>query len=533
MPNYLIPRTSALYVAVLVALSAVYYSGYVGSGFNYADDGNYAQVCYELLTGRDIHDIVLSYGATWFKLGEGLFSLFGVHFLAVRILFFVCLTLTSLLVYTAIVMATGGRGLALLMTAVILMVPPFPATAFYGLGVMMNVAAQMRLATRLANATRSDAIIAGAALAASFLLRPDFGYAFAVALIALIFLAPKPAWRVLFLGTALGFVGVQAIAFLVAIAGGYADVLVSQYLEYPALIAGYLIGGFDRITGHERATIAATVLGRPGRHALLHGDTAGLALLIYFPVLVVVGFAIATAVAWLKNRHASLPVFIVAFFAAATTLPHYFFFRPDLSHVANFMPGYVVLAAVIMTAMFRLNADPNRLKRIVAVIVAGVLMGHMGVYLGLGLNSDATGAIGTSGGRTERFESVNGVDVRVTEAEKAHLTALQDAVVGNSQPGDSIVCYPYCPGVAFMTGRHLLLHNFFADDGTPLREPGWIDMAISRTRDAKPPVVIIMDWAVNGTDRSRFDVWAADYVTAVKEMARDCMVMPGITIYFL
>ncbi len=516
----------------MVVLSAIYYSAYVGSGFNYADDGNYAQVCYELLLGRDIHDIVLSYGVTWFKIGEGLFHLFGVHFLIVRILFFTCITITSLLVYAAVSTATGSRGLSLLMTAIILLVPPFPATAFYGLGVMMNVAAQMRLATRLRLASRLDAALAGAALSASFLLRPDFGYAFTASLFGLILLAPRANWRMLFLNALSGFLGVQALALLVALAGGYADVLVSQYLEYPALIMGYLIGGIERLTGHESVSVAATVLGRPGRHALLHSDTAALALLIYFPALVVLAFALAAAATWFKGRRELFPIFLVATFAAAATLPHYFFFRPDLAHIANFMPGYVVLAAVIMVQMNRLGANQNRLVRTAGVVVAGALMGHLGIYLGVGLNSDSTGAIGVAGDRTEQFVSAS-VDARVTLNEKNHLAALQDAIASHSQPGDSIICYPYCPGVAFMAGRRLLLHNFFADDGTPLREPGWIENAITRTREARPPVIIIMDWAINGTDRSRFDVWAADYVAAIKEMARDQMVMPGVTVYFL
>jgi len=532
MQTHRISHTHALYVAALLVLSAIYYSAYIGSGFNFPDDGNYAQVCFELLMGRDVHDIVLSYGVMWFKLGEGLFSLFGVHFIVVRILFFACITLTSLLVYAAIVMATRSRALALVMTAVILLVPPFPATAFYGLGVMMNVAAQMRLATRLEQASRQDALIAGATLAASFLLRPDFGYIFAVALIGLVLLAPNAARRVIAGGALIGFVAVQAVAIVVALAGGYADVLITQYLEYPELLLGYFVGGFDRIMDREQATVAATVLGRPGLDALLHGES-GLALLIYFPVLVVAGFALATAVAWIKKRRDLLPVFLVALFSAVATLPHYFLFRPDLSHIANFMPGYIILAAVIIMTMIRLHATPHRAKRLAAVMVAGALMGHVGIYLGLGLNSDATGSIGISGTRTERFQSVNGVDARVTPDEKVLLTALQDAVVQHSQPGDSIICYPYCPGIAFMTGRRFLLHNFFADDGTPLREPGWIEMAIARTRESKPPVVIIMDWPVNGTDRSRFNVWAADYVTALQEMARDTLVMPGITIYFL
>ena len=49
-----------------------------------------------------------------------------------------------------------------------------------------------------------------------------------------------------------------------------------------------------------------------------------------------------------ENRQDLLTQSIIAFAAAAAAFPHYFLFRPDMAHVANFMPGYVVLAAAFI-----------------------------------------------------------------------------------------------------------------------------------------------------------------------------------------
>ena len=90
-----------------------------------------------------------------------------------------------------------------------------------------------------------------------------------------------------------------------------------------------------------------------------------------------------------------------------------------------------------------------------------------------------------------------------------------------------------CPGFAFMTDRRMLFKNFYVDDSTPIRVPGWISDAITRTREVRPPVVIIMDWAINGTEASRFENWAAAYVEALQSLSREKIVRPGLTIYLL
>jgi hypothetical protein len=134
---------------------------------------------------------------------------------------------------------------------------------------------------------------------------------------------------------------------------------------------------------------------------------------------------------------------------------------------------------------------------------------------------------------TEPFQARNGVDVNVSPAEKDQYEGVRNIIEQNSKPGDSIVCVPYCPGFAFMTDRRMLFKNFYVDDSTPIRVPGWISDAITRTREVRPPVVIIMDWAINGTEASRFENWAAAYVEALQSLSREKIVRPGLTIYLL
>lgn len=79
----------------------------------------------------------------------------------------------------------------------------------------------------------------------------------------------------------------------------------------------------------------------------------------------------------------------------------------------------------------------------------------------------------------------------------------------------------------------MLFKNFYVDDSMPILEPNWISEAIKLTQDAQPAVVIVQDWAINGTEISRFNNWAADYITALKKLSVEIINHPGLTIYLL
>ncbi len=509
-----------------------YYAVYFDAGFNFSDEGNYVQFVYELWRGTSLNDLPVSYGFLWFKLGEGLFHLFGPDLLAARALFFAFAFATALLVYAALVIVTRHPWFAALIAAVPAIAPSFLPTAFYGFCILVNVVPQLMLARSLDRPRLADAAIAGAALALSFQIRPDFGYIFCVPLAMLLIAAGLRAGRLagLFAAAAAGFAVAHLPVLYLALSDGYLGALISQYLSYPIMLADYAVRGIAALGGGATDTTAAgTLLARPRLFGAASTNEFQLALLIYLPILVIGAFAIFNAArlgrAPQRLTHAATALVILV--AGAAALPHYFFYRPDLSHIANFMPGFTVLAGAFIWQIGQ--SVPRKVMMLLPALSAVTLA----LYLAEALTQEGTGSIAGSFARTERFDADNGVHVRVNAGEKSLLEDLRTVIDANSRPGDTIVCVPYCPGIAFMTGRRLLFREQYVDDALPLRDPQWLGRAIAATEEKRPPVVIVMDWAINGTDISRFSRWAAPYMEALENLKREKLERPGLSIYLL
>lgn len=531
--------------AVLLAvLSLSYYALYADAGFNFSDEGNYAQFAYELSLGTSLSELPVSYGLLWFKVGEILFRVFGPDYGLIRILFFACVLATTLLVYTAIMLVTGKQWFAAAVAAVPALAPAFLPTAFYGICILINCVPQIRFAQRLNAVRLRDAALAGAALAVSFQIRPDFGYIFAAPLAILIALAAYQGAKtrnarahlaMRLMGAALSaFVVLHIPGLLFAINDGYVGTLFTQYLSYPVMLANYGIAGVKAMVfgAAVDAPAAGTLLTRPGLFSATNFTEWRLGFLVYLPVFVIIGFLIYN-VAILRLTQARITqgaVMLVVLVTGVAALPHYFFYRPDLSHIANFMPGFAVLAGIFSWQAVRRDSDEPQEAISAAPFVAAAIFGF---YLWAGLATEGTGSIAGSSARTELFEASNGVKVRVRPDEKALLDDLKAVIEARSKPGDAIVCVPYCPGIAFMTGRRLLFREQYVDDGLPLRDPTWLPRAIAATQEKRPPVVIVMDWAINGTDISRFSRWAAPYMEALENLAREKHERAGYTIYLL
>jgi hypothetical protein len=331
-------------------------------------------------------------------------------------------------------------------------------------------------------------------------------------------------------GAVLGaFVAAHLPGLILAINDGYLGALIGQYLSYPIMLADYGLRGAGTLfgAGATEGSAASALLQRPHLFGAADFTEVQRALLIYLPPLVIVGFVAYTL---LTARRRVDPLaycaqMLVVLVAGAAALPHYFFYRPDLSHVANFMPGFTVLAGVFMWQL----GGRTRRRALIAVPIAAML----GLYLWTALTQEGSGSIAGTFARTERFSGANGVNVRVYPGEKALLEDLKAVIEANSAPGDAIVCVPYCPGIAFMTGRRLLFREQYVDDTLPSRDPQWIDRAIAVTVEKRPPVVIVMDWAINGTDISRFSRWAAPYMETLESLARQKLERPGFSIYLL
>ncbi|WP_431857283.1 hypothetical protein [Azospirillum sp.] len=532
---------------LLVALAAAaYHAAYLGAGFNFTDEGHYAQTVLELWRGTDPHDLKLGYGLLWYEAGVALFSVFGPGFTVVRAFLFAVITATTALVYTATVRATDSRALGLAAALAAGLAPAFPATSFYAFCALLNVTVQLGAARRLPTLVPADLLAPGLALAVTFQIRADFGYVFSAPLAALILYAAlaAPSGRQLrhlaaLAGTALATLVAGHLPLLaLAAAGGYADLVAVEYLRYPLTVLEMLrlaLAGAPADGGAKAA--AGTLLARTPLSALWLGPpaTTAMALLTYGPLLVAPVYALAEAAALRRTPRPALPgriaAGLVVLAGAFACFPHYFLFRPDLAHIANFFPGFAVLLAVCAARLAQAGGGvPAAIGRLAALLL---LAAYAGAYLWIGLTTEGTGSIAVARGRTEPFTAANGVNVRLSPEEAAFLVPLRDLTAAQSRPGDRIVCVPYCPGIAFMTGRGLLLREHYVDDSLLVTAPDWIDRAIAATRAARPPLVIVFDWAVNGTEVSRFRVWAARYVEALTAMGAQRTDLPGVTVYRL
>ncbi len=548
-------RPALFGAAMTMVAAALHYAGYLDSGFNASDDGHYAQVAYELWLGTDPHAIRFGYGLAWFKLGEGLFALSGPSYHLVQQLFFALLAATAGLVFLTVARVTcrftPAAAAALLAAAV----PAFPPTAFYAFCTLLNLALQVELARRWRRLEPWDAVPGALALAVTFQIRPDFGYAFAVPYAFLLLLGGlagnqtggpmggrRSRWRRTagLAGAALaGFAAGHLPLLADGLAKGYLDLVAADYLRYPGLLLQYVLAGLRQAGdgGAATATTAAagTLLARPPLSALWRGSwqDAAQTVVVYAPLLGMAGFALFHAAAVLRRRSAAafdrLLLAAVLLAAPLASFPHYFLFRPDLAHVANFMPGYLVLAAVFVWELAgRRGGHGAVLPAALAIltVVAGVA-----VYGWVGLTTPGTGSIALAQGRDQPFIAENGVAVRVAAAELPWLQGVRKLVAEHSAPGDRIVCVPFCPGVAFMTGRRMMLREYYVDDSFLLTDPGWIERTIEQTRRERTPVVVVVDWAINGTEISRFQVWARPYVAFLEEAGYRRVDLPGGSVY--
>ncbi len=515
-------------VALMLLIAFTLYGGYANVGYNYADDGHYAQTAYEFHLGTDPHAIRFGYGLLWHKVGDWMFRLTGPSYAAVRGLFFTVAGVTAALVWLSARQAGAGILLAATVAAIALLVPAYPATVFYGLCTLLNVATQLPIARRGAALRPRDLVLPTLALSLTFQIRADFGYVLSLPIIAMVLHASLAAptgrfARFLALSTAAlaTFVLGQLPLIVLAVRGSYFDLVLAEYLRYPQAILLILL----RLLHLEPAAAAGagTLLQRVPLSALWAGPPhqAALALLTYGCPALIAAFTAFEVMALARQpkeeRASRAGVDGVVILGACASLPHYFLYRPDLPHIANFMPGFLVLIALFAVRWW--NATIGGWWRGAALPGLFTLLALPLIYLWTGMGSPGTGSLAITAGRVLPFTGANGVEVRLTPDEHALLTALRDVVLAHSKPGDRIVCLPFCPGIAFLTERRMLLREHYVDDSLLVTDPGWIDRAIAQTEAERPPVVITFDWAMNGTELSRVRNWAAPYYAYLDKTA--------------
>ena len=143
--------------------------------------------------------------------------------------------------------------------------------------------------------------------------------------------------------------------------------------------------------GQAAGTTAIAVLPRPGL------AQPAVAALVYLPIITFTAlgaFILLSLRRRLATDSARIGQAVVALVAGVATFPHYFFFRPDLSHIANYMPGFVLMAGVFLAQLMGDLTAPAapRWLRPFATACGVLIVLHLSLYVWVGLASPATGS---------------------------------------------------------------------------------------------------------------------------------------------
>ncbi|MEI7869565.1 MAG: hypothetical protein WCI11_16875 [Candidatus Methylumidiphilus sp.] len=191
---------------------------------------------------------------------------------------------------------------------------------------------------------------------------------------------------------------------------------------------------------------------------------------------------------------------------AFSTFPQFFVWRPDMPHFSEFMPGFMILLAYFLfilgqrnTATVGVVSVPRPVFYFLCLLSTIFLIAFVSVYEeGLIIRKN----------RDTRLQMEKGIDVWVSSDEYKVITRVVALVKENSKPDEFVLCFPYCPGFNFIADRPTFQHSFYVDDSVLNSDPSWLEQMRQDIAIKKPKVIVISDWAINGTEISRFRNWA-------------------------
>ena len=547
-----------LAIIILIIFSILYLGSLYNYGYDWGDIGSYAQICYEVYLGSSPTDFS-GYGVGWYLLGAGLFHIFGVNYIALIIMIYGLMAISACLMFWTLRIATGRFWVAFAAAALMIVIPPFAASTVRSLCLALFALPLILLARTPIESGCTALVAAAAALGTVAVLRPDISYLFLAILLLIV------AVRSWFAGSRLGartrqFAGSLALILLVMIIlfaplawfaarHGFLTSMENNYIGYYFTFYNILISDLHNVTSHLTGHVSSVetvshdgaithqVSDRPMLPAfstLWKGDWNGriFAFLIYSTTIGMIFFGIYTIIQGFRQSVSPQTKII----ALAITLivgsqwPIFALFRPDWSHFITFMQAYLLLAAVTVAFLVPSRAGWSWGLKGPALVVIGI---QIALFVVQGLQAPGMGWLAQRQGREDIFKGPAGVHVRVSTGERMVYQAITDIIQANSKPDDRIICYPYCPGFAFMSQRRMLFPQYYVDDEFGFHNLDWIDQAIIKTQEARVPVIIIQDWGPNGTESSRFDHWASRYMDFVHKSYPVALHLPGMTLWLL
>ncbi len=533
-----VARTRLPWLLLLLAIALCYYGSYYRHGINFRDEGGTVALdAKRLLEGqRPFLDVSLGYNVLWFYPVVALFKIFGVSFVLLRAYCFVLSTLTATLAFLAVEKVSRKPWLAFLVALLPLLVPGMTFKNYMPLLAVANSFCLLHGALAPPGSRESfwKSFAGGIVLGLTFLIRIDLGIFFTALwlgfhLLRLLDRALPIARRS---ATALAGVAIVAGSVLLIHAPVYADAkrrgfdheFLAQYASWVHSLTSSLHRGAKqtvaRLPDKPAPKTDKPAAAAPANGGLLDrsawrdfvdakdAEHREFVALTFIPSLILAPLVLWALVALARSTFSREPdatrrplAALLMLGGALTAFPQFFFFRPDPPHLSEFSPGYWTGA---FTAVLLLGAlDFRRVWTYLALIVLTL---HATLYLDRMLPDRWTGTIAARKNRNKRFHGENGVDVFLNTKEFNGLNQVQRLVREHSQPGDYLVAYPYHPAFNLLTDRPTYEKDVYIDNAT--RTANWDAEAIARMKQFQPTVIILSDWDINGTEASRFSVWA-------------------------
>ena len=564
-----------LVVAALCYYAFYWRCGLLLSG----EEGIAAVVAQRLNAGeRPIVDTFLGYNVGWFYPIAWLFKLAGPNYLILRTYFFLLGILSGLTTYLTIRLVTRKSLIAAGTGLLVILMPGVIGRNYMGLlGIlgMLTILGVFLIPShkRLARPFKLLWMIAaGVSISLAWLIRIDLGFFQSILflLTALLYLLkPEPGF-VRRLGSAViaililigTFLAIQGPVYRDAIQRGFGPQFAQQYWVWPSMIrssARQLVRQLTKprnvppITpehsalsnespsaqtspspapvSHVENDSSSSVsyndvsLKRPPLSDILHAPKFKdrvFALLIYLPVpvaLLFIGWGLFSILSsWISRSVGcwqSGGILLVSTGSALVLFPQYFFWRPDMVHLAEFMVPFMVTLVIglwLATSAWRNSTSGKRVLLVLIMLSAAL---DLGLYAIKGWQTDSSGSIAASRKRHLEFAGLNGVRVKLNPQELTRDTLLRDTILSHSKPGDYVVCYPYFPMVNFMTDRPSYEYNLYADNALPPQQ--FFDQAKLNIERYHPAVIVIGTGKVNDTESSRFQNWASKTYAYIKD----------------
>lgn len=556
------------WILALVIIALSYYGSYVRYGLGFRDEGQtVALLAQRLLQGETpLKDVVLSYNVLWFYPVVALFKIFGVSYVLLRGYCLALSTVTAVLGFLLVEKTTRRPWLAFLVALVLVLIPGSPFKNYIPLLAVANTLCLLHFVLTPAGAPAAlwKALTGGLVLGLSFLIRIDIAILFGVLWVGLLVLRmafgstpflPRAAVSIGGLAVLAGTVVIvhapvvldaQRRRFIAEFAAQYDEkarmftapvqrllkprpAARTQLPPSPGREPGATPGRADQAVTSPAPVAVIDAPPVPDKRTLQRatlrelfseGQNAGGAFLflMYAPVLTLLVFlpwGVVTFIRGLRWRDADEQLrglaVLVLMGGALTTFPQFFFFRPDIPHLSEFMPGFLAASAAAAGLLW-VRAKTWRNWRTLFTLF---LVAIVAVYVVRVLPDRWAGTWTIRKKRPKLFTAENGVNVHVSAREFAGLTAIQKLLREFApQPTDYVVCYPYSPGINLLANRPTYERNVYVDNA--MRTTHWEAEAIARFEKFQPAVIVLSDWDINGTESSRFSVWAVKAKTWIQ-----------------